>query len=54
MMLRDSCKLLDECAAMESAGESVWQEGWRTADIYEEGKNKVTGSRMACLIAERI
>lgn len=54
MMLRDSFKLLDECAAIESAVESVLQEGWRTADIYEEGKNKVTGSRMACLIAERI
>ena len=54
MMLRDSFKLLDECAAIESAVESVLQDGWRTADIYEEGKNKVTGSRMACLIAERI
>ena len=53
-MLRDSFNLLDGCVAIENAVDSVLQEGWRSADIYEEGKIKVTGSRMACLIAERI
>ena len=54
MMLRDSFSLTDECAAIERAVESVLNDGWRTADIMEEGAKRVTGSRMAELIAERI
>ena len=54
MMLRDSFNLSAECAAIESAVQRVLEEGYRTADIMEEGKKKVKGSEMATLIAERI
>ncbi len=54
MMLRDSFSLTEEYRAIESAVESVLEEGYRTADIMEEGKTKVSGSRMAELIAQRI
>ena len=54
MMLRDSFNLTAECAAVESAIKKTLDEGYRTADIMEEGKIKVKGSEMAALIAERI
>lgn len=54
MMLRDSFSLTAEYEAIENAVAKVLDEGWRTADIMEEGKNKVSGSRMAELIEERI
>lgn len=54
MMLRDSFNLTEEYAAIESAVAKVLDEGWRTADIMEEGKVKVSGSKMAELLAERI
>ncbi len=54
MMLRDSFGLTDEYTAIESAVQSVLDEGFRTADIMEEGKTKVAGSKMSDLIAERI
>lgn len=54
MMLRDSFSLTEECAAVERAVECVLEEGYRTADIMEEGKTKVGCRRMAELIAERI
>ncbi|MDE6557938.1 MAG: 3-isopropylmalate dehydrogenase, partial [Clostridia bacterium] len=54
MMLRDSFNLPVECAAIESAVQSVLEEGYRTSDIMEEGKIKVAGSKMSDLIAERI
>lgn len=54
MMLRDSFNLTEEYAAIENAVAKVLEEGWRTADIMEEGKVKVSGSRMAELLAERI
>ncbi len=54
MMLRDSFSLQREYEAIEKAVESVLEDGYRTADIMEEGRTKVSGSRMAELIAERI
>lgn len=54
MMLRDSFGLTDEYTAIENAVKKVLDEGYRTADIMEEGKIKVAGSKMSDLIAERI
>lgn len=54
MMLRDSFDLSAEYAAVENAVKCVLDEGYRTADIMEEGKTKVKGSEMATLIAERV
>lgn len=54
MMLRDSFGLTDEYTAIEIAVKKVLDEGYRTADIMEEGKIKVAGSKMSDLIAERI
>lgn len=54
MMLRDSFNLAKEYDAIENAVAKVLDEGYRTADIMEDGKIKVTGSEMARLIAERI
>ena len=54
MMLRDSFSLTDEYTAIERAIESVLEEGYRTADIMEEGKTKVSGSRMAQLICDKL
>lgn len=54
MMLRDSFNLTEEYSAIESAIQSVLDENYRTADIMEEGKIKVSGSQMADLIASKI
>ena len=54
MMLRDSFGLTEECAAIENAVKKVLDEGYRTADIMEDNKIKVAGSKMSDLIAERI
>ena len=54
MMLRDSFGLDEEYRAIENAVQSVLDSGYRTADIMEEGKQKVAGSKMSDLIAERI
>lgn len=54
MMLRDSFDLTAEYDAIEGAVQRVLEEGYRTADIMEEGKIKVSGSKMSELIAERI
>lgn len=54
MMLRDSFGLTDEYTAIENAVKKVLDEGYRTADIMEEGKQKVAGSKMSDLIAERV
>ena len=54
MMLRDSFGLQREYSAIEAAVGSVLEDGYRTADIMQEGKTRVNGSRMAQLIAERI
>lgn len=54
MMLRDSFSLNGEYAAIENAVSRVLEKGYRTADIMEEGKTRVSGSKMAELIAEEI
>lgn len=54
MMLRDSFGLTEEYAAIERAVQSVLDKDYRTADIMEEGKQKVAGSKMSDLIAEEI
>jgi len=54
MMLRYSFGLEREADAVESAIERVLQDGIRTKDIMEEGKELVGTSRMGDLIAERI
>lgn len=54
MMLRDSFSLTEEYNAIENAIQSVLDENYRTADIMEEGKIKVSGSKMAQLIADKI
>ena len=54
MMLRDSFALSEEYDAIENAIQHVLDEGYRTADIMEEGKTRVSGSEMAELIARRI
>ena len=54
MMLRDSFDLVQEYAAIEIAVQKVLDEGYRTADIMEDGKTKVGCKKMAELIAEKI
>ena len=54
MMLRDSFNLTEEYAAIEQAVQKVLDENFRTADIMEKGKIKVSCSKMAELVAERI
>ncbi len=54
MMLRDSFGLLEEYDAIEGAIQRVLDKNYRTADIWSEGMEKVTGSRMADLIASEI
>ena len=54
MMLRDSFDLVQEYAAIEIAVQKVLNEGWRTADIMEDGKKQVGCREMSRLIAEQI
>ncbi|MCM1439114.1 MAG: 3-isopropylmalate dehydrogenase [Roseburia sp.] len=54
MLLRDSLGLTEEYAAIENAVNATLNEGYRTADIMEQGKIKVKGSEMADLISQRI
>ena len=54
MMLRDSFDLTAEYAAIEIAVQKTIDEGLRTADIMEEGKQLVGCSRMSELIAQKI
>ena len=54
MMLRDSFSLQAEYDAIESAIQSVLDEGYATSDIMQEGKTRVSGSEMAELIAKAI
>ena len=54
MMLRDSFDLVHEYAAIEIAVQKVLDEGYRTADIMEDGKKLVGCREMSALIAERI
>lgn len=54
MMLRDSFGLQKEAVLIEDAIDGVLNEGYRTADIYSEGKTKVSGSQMSRLILSKI
>ncbi len=54
MMLRYSFGLEKEAQAIEKAVDKVLDEGYRTADIYEDGMKKVGTRRMGELIAATI
>lgn len=54
MMLDYSFGLKEEAAAIEKAVNAVLSEGYRTADIYQDGMKKVGTREMGRLIAERI
>ena len=54
MMLRFSLNLDKAADDIEEAVRKVLAEGYRTPDIYSEGKIKVTTTQMGDLIAERI
>ena len=54
LMLRYSFDLDEEAKAIEDAVQKVLTEGYRTGDIFEEGDEKVSTTRMGDLIAERI
>lgn len=54
MMLRFSLNLDKAADDIEDAVRKVLSEGYRTPDIYSEGKIKVTTTQMGDLIAERI
>ncbi|HVF85651.1 MAG TPA: isocitrate/isopropylmalate family dehydrogenase [Abditibacteriaceae bacterium] len=54
MMLRESFGLANEARLLEDAVAQVWQRGWRTADLAEEGC-KVVGTReMGDLICDAL
>ncbi len=54
MMLRYSFDLDKEADAIETAVKKVLEDGYRTGDIYSEGCEKVSCSKMGDLIAERV
>lgn len=54
MMLRFSLDRDEAADAIEKAVEQVLKEGYRTADIWSEGCEKVSTDRMGSLIAERL
>lgn len=54
MMLRYSFDMPKEADAIEQAVNQVLDEGYRTADIYEDGMKKVGCREMGRLVAERI
>ena len=54
LMLRYSFDLDEEAKAIEDAVQKVLTEGYRTGDIFEEGDEKVSTTRMGDLIAENI
>jgi 3-isopropylmalate dehydrogenase len=53
MMLRESFDLRDEADAIEEAVRSVWQEGWRTADVAIPGSRLVGTREMGRRVASR-
>ena len=53
MMLRESFGLQREAAAIESAVQSLWREGWCTEDIARPGCGIVGTSEMGDLVAHR-
>ncbi len=54
MMLRYSCGLADEAAAVESAVVSVLESGYRTYDIMDEGMTRVGTKEMGEMIAGKV
>ena len=54
LLLRYSLGLEEEARAVERAVEQVLDEGYRTADIWHEGLEKVSCTRMGELVAQRI
>ncbi len=54
MMLRFSLNYDKAADDIEDAVRKILAEGYRTPDIYSEGKNKVSTSQMGDLIAQRI
>ena len=54
MLLRYSLNLDEEADAVERAVKEVLAEGCRTADIYTEGKEKLSTSEMGSRIADKI
>ncbi len=54
MMLRYSFDLEEEAVAVEDAVKQVLKEGYRTADIMDEGKTQVGTAQMGDLITARI
>ncbi len=54
MMLRYSFDLLDIAVSVESAVKKVLEDGYRTADIFEEGTKLVGCEKMGELVCERI
>ncbi len=54
LLLRLSLGLTTEADAVEQAVEQVLSEGYRTADIYDEGATLVSTAQMGTLVAEAI
>ena len=54
MMMQYSFNLLEVARAVEQAVEKILAEGYRTADIYSEGMQRVSCSKMGDLVAEHI
>jgi 3-isopropylmalate dehydrogenase len=54
MLFRHSLKNEAAAAAIEKAAANVLAEGFRTADIYQEGFTKVSTTEMSKLVCERI
>lgn len=54
MMFRYSFKLPEEATAIENAVDAVLAEGWRTADIAEEGDTPIGTQKMGQLIRDKI
>jgi len=54
MLLRYSCALEKEAAAIEKAIDDVLDDGYRTYDIMDEGKTKVGTTEMGDLIARKV
>jgi 3-isopropylmalate dehydrogenase len=54
MLLRHSLNLADEADAVENAIKAVLAEGYRTPDLYTEGKTKIGTSEAGDLVAARV
>jgi len=54
MLLRESFGLFDAARLVERAVRAVWQDGWRTEDLAEEGGRLVGTDRMGQLVADKI